>query len=183
LLLHDPNYQDQFRELGAAYLAGHRPTYHQVFGAVQQQLAFDYLAFLQHVDQGYRVDLCSWEWGKTFQKLDGKRPRTRTIKAAQGYQATSVEVVLGQRYDYTAHGNWSTSHAARTTDANGQLDGSGRLEAVILHDYQLSEPFELGTSGSFVAPSAGRLYVRCRDRWNQLADNQGTLRVAFKRSH
>ncbi|MEO2046365.1 MAG: hypothetical protein ABGX16_07310 [Pirellulales bacterium] len=180
LLFHDPNYQDQFRKLGAAYMAGHRPSYQQVFGVVQQQLAFDYRTFLQHVDLGYRVDLCSWEWNKTFQKLDGNRPRTRIIKAAHGYQATGVEVVLGQRYNFVAHGNWSTSHNASTTDANGQLDGAGRLESVVLSDdYQLSKPFELGTSGIFTAPSAGRLYVRCRDQWNQLADNQGTLRVSL----
>ena len=181
LLLHDPNYQSQFRRLGTTYLTGHRPSYQQTFGAVHQELAFDYRAFMQHVDMGYRVDLCSWEWHKRFRPLEWNGSRSRTIKAARGYQATGVEVVGGQRYHYAAQGNWSMSSDACSTDANGATDGSGRLEAVVMHAYQLSEPFELGTSGRFLAPVSGHLYVRCRDCWNQLADNRGTLKVTFSR--
>ncbi len=179
LLLHDPNYQGQFRRLGSAYLAGHRPSYHQAFGAMHEELAFDYKAFLLHVDMGYRVDLCSWEWGKTFRELERSDSRSRTIRAARGYQATGVMVARDQCYNYEAHGHWCTSATASSTDADGGAEGKGRLEAVVMHDYQLCTPFELGTSGSFTPPTSGHLYVRCRDSWNQLADNTGTLRVAF----
>jgi len=181
LLLHDPNYQSRFRRLGSAYLTGHRPSFQQAFGAVQEQLAFDYSAFMQHVDMGYRADLCSWEWGKTFHELERSGSRGRAVQAARGYQATGVVVARGQCYDYEARGNWSTSADVRATDANGRVDGVGRLEGVVMRDYQLSEPFELGTSGSFSPSISGRLYVRCHDRWNRLADNRGALRVAFSR--
>ena len=50
----------------------------------------------------------------------------------------------------------------------------------MFHDYQLSEPFELGTSGSFKAPSNGKLLLRCRDNWGKIADNRGRITVRFK---
>jgi hypothetical protein len=46
-----------------------------------------------------------------------------------------------------------------------------------MSDYELSEPFELGQSGSFKAPADGKLYLRCRDRWSELGDNDGSVLV------
>ncbi len=45
----------------------------------------------------------------------------------------------------------------------------------------MSEPIELGTSGTFVAPHDGTLYLRCRDTWHTIADNQGSVKVRIKR--
>ena len=49
---------------------------------------------------------------------------------------------------------------------------------MLLSDYQLSDPIELGAEGNFEAPDDGQLYVRCEDDWGKIADNQGT--VTFK---
>lgn len=44
--------------------------------------------------------------------------------------------------------------------------------------YALSEPFELGEHGMWTVPVSGSLYVRCRDGWGALADNEGTVTMA-----
>jgi hypothetical protein len=53
---------------------------------------------------------------------------------------------------------------------------------VILHDYQLEGPFELGKRGTFVAPVTGQLYLRCQDSWTELADNDGEITVYLRRT-
>jgi hypothetical protein len=56
------------------------------------------------------------------------------------------------------------------------LDGSLKLE-----DY-LSEPIDLGSHGTFTAPQEGKLYLRCSDTWNELADNSGSIKVKLKKA-
>jgi hypothetical protein len=51
---------------------------------------------------------------------------------------------------------------------------------ILFEDYQLSDPFELGSSGEWEAPSDGQLYLRCHDDWNSLADNSGSVTVKLK---
>ena len=48
-----------------------------------------------------------------------------------------------------------------------------------MRDYQLSEPILLGREGTFSAPGDGQLYLRCRDHWGQLGDNDGSVVVAL----
>jgi hypothetical protein len=38
----------------------------------------------------------------------------------------------------------------------------------------------LGVDGTFTAPGDGKLYLRCQDAWNQLADNHGSVKVKIK---
>ena len=45
-----------------------------------------------------------------------------------------------------------------------------------------SDPFELGEKGTFVGPSEGQLFVRCRDEWTRLADNKGDITLYVRRS-
>jgi hypothetical protein len=50
-----------------------------------------------------------------------------------------------------------------------------------LSDYSLGKPFEIGAGGSFVADQTGQLYLRCRDDWHQLVDNDGGVSVRLVR--
>ncbi len=85
-------------------------------------------------------------------------------------------------YDYHTGGTWSLGNDAPRLTADGDTQGRGRLEGVIFSDYELSEPFPLGKEGTFHPPAAGRLYLRCRDDWNELADNRGTVQVIISRA-
>jgi len=51
---------------------------------------------------------------------------------------------------------------------------------IVFDKYALSEPFELGAYGVFKSPTDGNLLLRCRDKWNEIADNSGTIRVRLK---
>jgi hypothetical protein len=179
LLHHNPNYADRFRLLGNDYLTRQRGTFENLFAPMAQEIIFEYEFFLRRVDVGYRVDLCRWDWQKPCLSLDDEDAVTGRCVAARGWQTAGVRVTKGRTYAYDADGSWSTQASIGTFDANGSADGSGKLLAVVMRDFQLSEPFKLGRSGTFVAPETGSLHLRCGDAWNELGDNRGEMRVRF----
>ena len=44
-------------------------------------------------------------------------------------------------------------------------------------------PSRLSPDGHFTAPQDGQLYLRCRDVWSGLSDNEGSLAVAISRAN
>lgn len=180
-LHHNPNYRTRFKAMGQDYLARREDTFQHWFGPVREQLDFEYQFMLTHLGTGYRADLCRWDWNKRFRCIDRARKISVRVAAARGYQATGLLVSAGRTYDYMADGKWRLAPACDEVDADGDPHGWGRLEGVVWSDYQLSEPFPLGRSGRFAAPAAGRLYVRCRDGWTHLGDNEGSVVVTFTR--
>jgi len=180
MLLHNSNYAAAFRTLGASYVTHGRDSFDRTFASVGREMVFEYSLFLEHLDVGYRVDLCRWDWQKRFHTLDIGGTLSVHVEAARGYQASGLTVVAGRRYDYATIGVWGTTPAGPTTDADGDGQGSGRMEAVVMHDYRLAAPFELGVQGTFTAPASGNLFVRCRDAWNGLHDNHGSVCIRFR---
>ncbi len=181
MLLHNPNYNTRFRMLGESYLANGEGTFHELFAAASNEVAFEYAFFLEHMDVDYRVDLCSWEWQERFRTLEQQRVISRRVQASRGFQASGLEVSQGRTYDFTTEGTWSTSADGAFFDAGGDAAGKAKMIGTVLHDFQLSAPFDLGARGTFVAPVSGKLYVRCRDAWSQLADNRGEILLRFTR--
>lgn len=179
LLCANPNYAPRFRALGQGFLAGKPEKFQDAFGAVSGEIGFEYEFFLKHVEQGYRVDLCAWDWHRTFQSAAERTAIVARVNAARGYQASGLKVRAGERIEYAATGEWTLAENGAAVSADGDADGRGRLVGVVLDRYQLSEPFELGARGTFAAPSAGKLYLRCRDGWGSLADNCGFISVRF----
>jgi hypothetical protein len=183
LLHHNPNYSARFRLLGRGYLSRPDESFERVFASVSDQVAFEYQFFVEHVDQGYRADLCAWDWTKKFRPLaDGEEVVTRVL-AARGYQPSGVEVSAGQTYAYRTEGKWSLSGDAEATTAAGDAQGRGRLEAVVLQEgLALSKPLVLKAEGVLNSPADGRLYLRCQDDWNKLAENEGSVLVRFQKA-
>jgi len=184
MLLCNPNYAARFRTLGDSYVTKGSDSFDSVFASVSDELAFEYAFFLQHMGAGYRVDLCRWDWQKRFRTLDAPDMRGTAgvrIEAARGYQASGLTVVAGESYAYATTGSWGTSVQGSTTCANGDTEGRGRMMAVVLDTFRLGKPFELGSLGTFEATQDGKLYLRCRDDWNQLHDNHGSIHVRFTR--
>ena len=176
-LCHNPNYASRFRRLGQSYLANHNDNFADAFADVNEQAEFEFKFFMQRIGAGYRVDLCSWDWTRHPRELhDRKRARVR-LAADRGFQATSVMVSAGIKYDYCCRGKWRVDPDRPATDAAGTNSGRGRLIGVVQTGVELSKPFELGIGGVFTAPANGHLYLRCQDDWTKLADNSG--RVLF----
>ncbi|MBP88212.1 MAG: hypothetical protein CMJ64_16095 [Planctomycetaceae bacterium] len=180
MLLHNPNYAKRFRTLGKQFVTKQPRAFDEVFAAVRDEINFEYSFLLEHVAEGYRIDLCRWDWRTRFRPLDlGRSHKTRVV-AARGFQASGLSVVAGARYTYQADGRWSMSADANDTDADGCVGNSGRLVGVVMDAFELSAPLLLGRHGSFEAPTSGRLYLRCNDPWNEVADNAGQIAVTFR---
>ncbi len=188
LLANNTNYAPQFRPLGMALLKKEPTSFELVYGDMAREIMFEYRFFLAHLEQGYRADLCSWDWKKKWRTLKGSVNVTAKVKAEYGWQPAGALVIEGTEYQYKATGSWRLGKEAPEHKAEGAEDGAGRLMAAVLttgdkekgSEYLLSKEFELGMEGTFKAPAAGQLYLRCRDAWGQLADNQGTMTVKLK---
>ncbi|MBI3837616.1 MAG: hypothetical protein HY288_06750 [Planctomycetia bacterium] len=182
LLANNTNYAARFRPLGLGFLTGQRVSFAETYGPMAAEIAFEYRFFLRHLDEGYRVDLCSWDWKRKFKEPSGGAALTSRIVANRGWQASGVLVSPEKKYDYSASGMWQLSKTAEQATADGNADGAGRLEGVIFKDFELSEAFALGAFGSFTPPAEGQLFLRCRDEWNELADNKGVMSVKIKQA-
>ena len=181
LLANNPNYAKRFKQLGIAIMSKGPDSFDNAFGPIASSISFEYDQFIQNFGNGYRVDLCVWDWKSKPRKLS-KTAKTKVVVDAQaGWQATKLKVTHTTAYDFAAQGNWKTDPQIET-DADGTSDGSGRLEAVIYNDFELSEPFDLGKRGSFTASQDGHLFVRCKDAWTDLSNNDGQISVFFRRA-
>jgi hypothetical protein len=183
LLANNPNYARHFKALGIGLMTGAPgASFEAVYGPVAPRIAFEYQQFLKHLDNGYRVDLAAWQWDRPGVPLQSARRVTAKIAANRGWQPTGAALEQGTTYDFAAQGQWGTRGEQLPVDADGDADGTGRLIGAILHDSQLGEPFDLGIRGSFVAKESGDLYVRCRDAWNALADNDGQITLHLRKA-
>ena len=182
-LEHNPNYNQRFRALGKAYLNRQRVSFDRAFAGMLDELKFEYQQFLRHVDNGYRVDLCSWKWGVDCDSLSPKETLRVSVRADHGYQPTRLLVVSGEQYQFQTEGKWFHSARPQTASAESHAGHHGQLEAVVFDDFKLSEPIELGPHGVFTAPADGQLCLRCQDNWNELGDNLGVVRVTFSRKN
>lgn len=180
LLATNPNYADRFRPLGLALLTTKGATFEQTYGDMAAEVSFEYLFFLQHVGNGFRTDLCAIDWKRRKVPLAPKATLTSRVMAGRGWQNTGALVTKGTGYAFDAAGTWQTAADAEPTSADGADQGRGRLVGTVMKEYKLSEPFDLGTKGTFYAPSDGLLFLRCQDDWCQLADNKGTVTVKLK---
>jgi len=183
LLANNPNYADRFKPLAIALMKKQTgATFEVVYGPTAKQLAFEYDLFLDQLDNGYRADLCAWQWNRKFNPLAGKRRTQVKVSALLGWQATGVQLEAGASYDLAAVGNWKIAKDGGQYDADGDKDGRGQLVAVIFNDFKLSDPIPIGKLKSFVSPTQGQLFLRCQDDWNKLADNAGELIVHVRRT-
>ncbi len=183
LLGFNENYSQRFKPLGMALMAQQRNvSFWTVYGTMSKEIEFEYLLFLKNMEIGYRVDLCTWDWKTKFKRINGRRTAISKIKANHGWQPTRLLVKSGEQYQFETTGTWTIEDEGEELTADGDADSRGKLVGILFHDYKLSEPFDLGTSGTYTASGDGKLFVRCKDDWANLADNKGTLTLKIKRS-
>lgn len=183
LLANNPNYSDQFKPLAMALMSGQKgASFAAVYGPVEREISFEYDQFLAALDNGYDARLCAWQWDKRFTPLRGARPSRSKVLARYGWQASGVTVAAGTEYDLTAPGEWKLTPKGDVLTADGDRQERGKLLGVVMNEFELSEPFELGQEVRFTPPESGGLYLRCNDNWNALADNSGELSVSIRLS-
>lgn len=182
LLASNPNYARRFKKLGLNMMSGGNDSFELAFGSVAPNISFEYDQFVQNFGNGYRVDLCSWDWSVTPKKLSGSGKLSHKIKAAAGWQPTKLMAEKGDHYDFVTTGKWQTAGVGEPVSAAGDSAGNGKLVGMLLNDFKIEGPFEMGEKGSFIAPSDGQLYVRCMDGWTELADNEGEIELFLRRT-
>lgn len=176
LLATNPNYAPQFRPLGLSILNGGGATFESVYGPTADQISFEYLFFLKHLCNGFRSDLAYWDWKRKFTALAPTTTRTVKVMANRGWQPTGVLVKADQEYELTTVGSWKTGKGdLGSTAAGNAATGAGKLVGILFHDYQLTEPFDIGASLKLKAPIDAQLHVRCQDDWSSLGDNVGAI--------
>lgn len=185
LLGYNENYTERFKPLGLQLLAGNDIDFWEVYGNHAAEIEFEYQQFLTDLETGYRCDLCSWDWRTRFRALRGSAAATARIQAARGWQGSRLTVTEGATYSYTTEGEWSLAGDKEMVTAAGDDTGAGRLVGVVQFQnedgsYELSDPFDLGETGTFVAPTEGNLYLRCQEAWGAIADNRGQVEVQLK---
>lgn len=184
LLANNTNYAARFRPLGLGLLMKQDVSFEKTYGDMAKEISFEYREFIRHLARGYRADLCSWDWKAKFKPVRTSAVTTCRIDAGKGWQPSRLELVKGDEYEFSVSGKWATSKDGANVTAQGAEDGAGRVVGAVLRDengsYVLDEPFELGAFGTFVAPSEGNLYLRCRDSWVALSDNKGSVVVKLK---
>lgn len=110
LLANNPNYFDRFRPLGLGILADQPDaTFERVYGSLSQEIAFEYLFFLQHFDLGYEVTLTAWDWKTKFRSATATLPVNCVVEAKRGWQASRLQVKAGDEIEISAEGTWSLS--------------------------------------------------------------------------
>jgi hypothetical protein len=182
LLANNPNYAGRLKALGIAMMTDvPGATFESVYGPVAREVSFEYDFFLRTLDNGYRCDLCAWQWNRKFQFVPATRHATARVQARYGWQASGVKLQAGQSYDYVAQGTWKITADGEELDADGRDDGPGRLVGVLMNDFQLGEVIQLGVQGTFVAPQDGDLYLRCQNDWHRIADHEGSITVFLPR--
>lgn len=183
LLANNPNYAKRFKQLGLNLMSDRNDdSFDNAFGPVAPNISFEYDQFVQNFGNGYRVDLCVWDWNTSAKKLGSSGHAKAKVFARAGWQATRVWIKEGQSFDHVAEGSWGIGKGSEDLSADGNSDGEGQLIGVLLNDFKLSKPFVLGKKKTWVAPGEGQLYLRCRDGWTELADNSGELSVAIRKT-
>ncbi len=184
MLANNPNYSRNFKKLGIAMMRSQEgATFEAAYGRVKKEIEFEYHFFCKNFDNGYRVDLCYFDWKKIHgaKKIKPTKFSKETVKAQGGWQATSVRVEQGKTYDYMNKGEWMIEKDGKALKAAGYQGGLGGMVGVIMNDYKLGKPFPLPEDrGSFVAPESGVLLLRCKDDWLELSDNEGEITTYFQ---
>ena len=182
MLASNPNYDRRFKKLGMNLMSGGNDSFEAAFGKVKDQISFEYDFFVKHLGNGYRSDLCAWDWNVKCSNLSSSGRISHKTKALRGWQATKLLVRPDVSYDYVAQGKWRVYVGDEVT-ADGRANGTGRLMGMVFSkDYREGQPFELGERGQFMGQVEGQLYVRCRDDWKELSDNDGELTLHIRRT-
>jgi len=178
LLANNTNYAANFRPLGLGILNRKPVSFEQTYGAMADQISFEYVFFLKHLTNGYRADLCSWDWKRKFLAMAPGSSRVVRVMANKGWQPSGVLVKTDVEYEVNATGSWKLDpKVTKPLTADGDDAGEGKLVGVIFKDYQLSDEFEVGATTTLKPPSDGQLFLRMKSDWGSIGDNTGTIDV------
>ena len=152
LLANNPNYSSRLKGLGIGMMTGDNVSFASVYGDVAPQISFEYDQFVENFGNGYRADLCAWQWDVKPRRLSSSRDATVSVSADRGWQATTVLVEQGSEYSVKTEGEWKIVKGGKPLTADGDGRGNGKLMGAVFANFELGKPFELGADMTFSAP-------------------------------
>ena len=184
MLANNPNYSDRFKPLAIALMEEQGGvSFESVYGPVAKEISFEYDLFLQTVGNGYRADKTAWPWKAKSRPLHNSNATLKaTIRSSSGWQSSGLLVTKGVAYQITSDDTWQMATVGTACDADGDVDGRGKLIGVVFSDFKLSDIIPLGVDKTFVAPADGQLLCRSNDAWTEIADNIGSLSITLRRA-
>ena len=184
MLANNPNYSDRFKPLAIALMEEQGGvSFESVYGPVAKEISFEYDLFLQTVGNGYRADKTAWPWKAKSRPLHNSNATLKaTIRSSSGWQSSGLLVTKGVAYQITSDDTWQMATVGTACDADGDVDGRGKLIGVVFSDFKLSDVIPLGVDKTFVAPADGQLLCRSNDAWTEIADNIGSLSITLRRA-
>ncbi len=90
LLANNTNYRDRFRPLGLGFLADEKVSFESTYGAMAEEISFEYLFFVKHLEQGFAPTCAAGTGRRSSSRSPAEcRSRPRSWPAAVGSPAAS----------------------------------------------------------------------------------------------
>jgi len=188
-----PAYRERFKRLPALVLRqDFNQRFRRAFRADWRQLNAEYQLFAATLEYGHDIprEAITFARGAELASQPQGAWRTVTISAAGGWQPSGAAVRKGTKYEFRTRGRYVIAKEADGTPWPCEADGVtlayhggrpvGQLLAAVDAPGGFLQPLALGAQGQFVAPADGTLYLRVNDSPAQLADNEGSLRIAVR---
>ena len=137
LLAHNTNYSGRFKSLGLNMMSGGKATFESVYGDVAREISFEYDLFVKDFGNGYRVDLCQWDWTTKPVAISGQRRINCKIASQRGWQSSRLKLNKGKKYEFVCVGEWKISPSGPPATGAGDSQGKGKLIGVVFNNYQL----------------------------------------------
>jgi len=188
-------YRERFRELGQyTTSARFNQSFRESFNADYQNLLAEWTVFASGIDDNF-------DFRRAAMSLKSGQPLTTEthvceVKADQGWQSTSIRIQKNTPYRIQATGQFTVAQEPKPwiSEADGisiqYFDSRplGQLLGVVYNAETtkadaFAKPIPIGSDRILTPEHDGTLYLRINDRWSQLRDNTGKLKIAISKVH
>ncbi|MEO0529062.1 MAG: hypothetical protein AAF266_00655 [Planctomycetota bacterium] len=183
-----PAYRDRFRKASTWVTSDiFDRRFRRMYARDRQQLDKEWRLFVHTLEYGHDLEREAIDFAEG-EALAAGGSRRITLNADRGWQSARVAVEAGETYRITAEGRFTIGKEPDGTpwpcEPNGiTLDyHAGRplgelLATVDTGPGAFIEATPIGSTGDYIPPASGTLYLRVNDASNALAENAGQLRV------
>lgn len=181
-MVNNRNYRERFRVLGISFMQRRAAAFDRTFRSKMPELEFEFDLFMKHLQRGYDVDRCTWDWKVRAKEIDVDDSVEKKLRADYGWQPVKLKAQEGERFQFTVDGSWRIESGEDTDPSKQRTPNSGAIAAAVYDDHKLSPEFLISPGEPFEFPQDGQLVLRCQDEWNSLGDNSGSVNVTLKRT-
>lgn len=152
-----------------------------------------WLLFARSLQLGYDFDRAAINFQKGEPLTSPAMSANVLITSDRGWQSSLIHVEQGETYTVTSEGTFILAQEPKPWESTADgisfryFKGQplGRLTMLIRPDSDARrlnptsgfKEYPLGANATWMAPVSGTIYFRLNDAWDELADNQGSVKV------